>query len=86
MSSSDGPRLRSQHRAHAPPDAVLEPGVEKRAGRGGALLALGTRLLGNAAYGPFTEQSRTPALVSQVPPPGHIRVERSHYFAVYVRC
>jgi len=59
---------------------------ERAAPRGAAIYVLGSRLLRHPAYGPFSPDTRDPALVTQVPAAGQVPVGRSRYFAVYAGC
>jgi hypothetical protein len=70
----------------APPGAVAARADPRRGALGVVVLELGTRLLTDPGYGPFTRNSGDNGLKSQVPPVGFARRGRSRYFAVYVRC
>jgi hypothetical protein len=70
----------------APPDAVVARADPRRADPGVVLLEIGSRLLTDPGYGPFSTNSADNGLESQVPPAGFERRGRSRYFAVYVRC
>lgn len=73
----------------APPGAVVaraDPRVGRHGAPGVVLLELGSRLLTDPGYGPFTPNSSDNGLKSQVPPDGYVPRARSRYFAVYVRC
>jgi hypothetical protein len=50
------------------------------------LIELGSRLLTDPGYGPFTPNSGDTGLKSQVPPEGFVLRGRSRYFAIYTRC
>jgi hypothetical protein len=70
----------------APADAVVAR-ADPRGGRPGVvLLELGSRLLTDPGYGPFTPNSSDNGLETQVPPDGFVRRGRSRYFAIYTRC
>ena len=49
------------------------------------IVELGSQLLKDAGYGPFTVNSRDTGLGTQTPPAGYDLAARSRYFAVYTR-
>ena len=70
----------------ARPGAVVARADPRPSTPGVVLIELGSRLLTDAGYGPFTPNSGDTGLKSQVPPEGFVLRGRSRYFAIYTRC
>jgi hypothetical protein len=70
----------------APPGAVVARADPRPSTPGVVLIGLGSRLLTDPGYGPFTPNSGDNGLKSQVPPDGFVLRGRSRYFAIYTRC